>query len=302
MKLYLIGNGFDCYLHRMPTQYNDFRSYIVSKFPGCEEYSDLVPSGIMMPKGDIRYDEEEVAGYIVSIIDSCGDSSWASLEEYLGEDIFNEFDWNLQDVNLEEEKFNHAVYNNEYISNDILYSFRELKSLFQQWVDEELAEMEYHSNGKAESVIDDGLFFTFNYTRTLEEAYGIPPEFVCHIHGVIGSDVVLGHGDDREIEEHFSSWGSEQSFSELKRCLRKDTKRAISSHSEFFEKLGKVTQIYSYGFSFAAVDMVYIDEICKHIDPEKTVWWFNTYTWENEQELVEKIRQYGFLVKHEKRW
>ena len=68
MKLYLIGNGFDCYLHEMPTQYYNFRSYIVSKFPGCEEYSDLVPSGIMMPKGDIRYDEEEVAGYIVSII------------------------------------------------------------------------------------------------------------------------------------------------------------------------------------------------------------------------------------------
>lgn len=191
MKLYLIGNGFDCYLHGMPTQYYNFRSYIVSKFPGCEEYSDLVPSGIMMPKGDIRYDEE---------------------------------------------------------------------------------------------------------------AYGVPSEFICHIHGEIGSDVVLGHGDDREIEEHFSSWGSEQSFSELKRCLRKDTKRAISSHREFFEKLGKVTQIYSYGFSFAAVDMVYIDEICKHIDPEKTVWWFNTYTWENEQEFVEKIRQYGFLVKHEKRW
>lgn len=302
MKLYLIGNGFDCYLHEMPTQYSDFRSYIIKRFPGCEEYSDMVPAGTMMPKGEICYDEEEVAGYIVSIIDSCGDSSWASLEEYLGEEVFSEFSWNLQDVDLEEEKFNHAVYNNEEIANDILYSFRELKFLFRQWVDEELANLNYHRNENANAVIDEGLFLTFNYTYTLEKAYGISSESICHIHGVIGSEVLFGHGEDGTIEENVSSWGSEQSFDDLKRYLRKDTGQAIKAHSDFFEKLRKVDQIYSYGFSFAAVDMVYIDQICKYIEPENTIWWFDTYTWEYRPELVDKIRKYGFIVRHEIRW
>lgn len=61
-KLFVIGNGFDCYLHGLPTKYSDFRKYLLNRFPDAESFN-TIPDGTQMPKGEIVYDEEEVAGY-----------------------------------------------------------------------------------------------------------------------------------------------------------------------------------------------------------------------------------------------
>lgn len=48
MNLFVIGNGFDMHLHHLPTAYSDFRDFLIEKYPGCDEYDDLIPvsSGI----------------------------------------------------------------------------------------------------------------------------------------------------------------------------------------------------------------------------------------------------------------
>ena len=66
-RLFIIGNGFDR-AHNLPTSYWDFRKYILTRYPDAESYY-FIPESTLMPKGDEEYDEAEVAGYIVNIIE-----------------------------------------------------------------------------------------------------------------------------------------------------------------------------------------------------------------------------------------
>lgn len=43
------------------------------------------------------------------------------------------------------------------------------------------------------------LFFSFNYTKTLEKIYDIKE--VTHIHNYVGQKLVFGHGEDNAIYE-----------------------------------------------------------------------------------------------------
>ena len=49
-------------------------------------------------------------------------------------------------------------------------------------------------------------YLTFNYTETLENAYGVPAQNVLHIHGSRinkGNEFVIGHGESRNENEPF---------------------------------------------------------------------------------------------------
>ena len=77
--LFIIGNGFDKHLE-LPTGYDTFRNYILSLYPDAEEYDEVVPESTLMPDGDEVMDMDEVAGFLISIIDACGGKEWNELE------------------------------------------------------------------------------------------------------------------------------------------------------------------------------------------------------------------------------
>ena len=76
-----------------------------------------------MPKGNEEYDEAEVAGYIVNIIDSYRDGWCSELEAYLGDDVYEAFLDDLPSVNIDDEDCFHDVYTNEDPSEHILNTF-----------------------------------------------------------------------------------------------------------------------------------------------------------------------------------
>ncbi|MDD3417450.1 MAG: bacteriophage abortive infection AbiH family protein [Lachnospiraceae bacterium] len=304
-KLFVIGNGFDCYLHDLPTKYSNFRTYLLSRFPHIEEYY-MIPGSTQMPKGEEVYDEEEVAGYVISILNSCGGDEWSNLESYLGADVFDFIEENLPKVTLEDESYK-DVYLNEDLSRDIKETFVTVKKLFAEWVNEELSTLNYIPLSNVADIIEgDNYFLNFNYTYTLEEAYGIKE--VCHIHGQIGNEpdaIYFGHGDDEDYPESLQTMGAEDALGELKRDLRKDTMRALAENKSFFERLDDVEVIYSFGFSFSEVDRVYLDRISKKVKPG-TIWYFNSYAWDEAQagktDYLKVLEVYDFEVKVENRW
>ena len=81
MRLFIIGNGFDCH-HGLPTKYSDFRNYIIYQFPNALINQCSVPESIQMPDGEEIYDDKKVVGYIVNIIDDCKGSDWNELESF----------------------------------------------------------------------------------------------------------------------------------------------------------------------------------------------------------------------------
>lgn len=305
-KLFIIGNGFDRE-HDLPTSYWDFRKYVLTLYPDAESYY-FVPESTLMPKGNEEYDEEEVAGYIVNIIDSCRDGWWSELEAYLGDDVYEGFLEDLPSVNIEDDDCFHDVYTNEDMSKHILNTFVGVKDLFVDWVKTKLGDIEFYDIKKPEIeyIIDsNGVFLSFNYTKTLELGYGINEDQVCHIHGSVDSssdEIIMGHGNDEPFTENSSSMGTEVSFGELKRKLRKDTTGIIRKNECFFKQLTDVQEIYSYGFSFSKVDMVYIEEICNYLNPASVTWYLNSYDSNNNPEFRDRIEAYGFKVKVESRW
>ena len=307
--LFIIGNGFDCYEHNLPTKYADFRSYILSRYPDADEYYDLIPECITMPDGDEVLNMEEVAGYITRVIDTCGGDTWNELEYYLGESLFDSLHEDLDEVPWDgpDKETMHAIYNNEDRSSSMKLVFIYIKDLFCDWVRDELSKLDFIDIKKdnISSILSKGDgFLNFNYTETLEVVYGIPDDKICHIHGKVGDapeKILFGHGDEDDVQEWADSLGADLNFSELKRELKKDTMTALGEHIDFFKKMDELETIHSFGFGFADVDMYYIEKIAEQVDPNGVIWFLSSFD-RNNTEKREKLENLGFHVAVDGRW
>lgn len=308
-NLFIIGNGFDCYAHGLPTKYVDFRDYILTKFPNSRNYCGLVPGSTILPDGSEAIDMEDVAGYIVNVIDNCGDGYWSDLEYYLGDSIFDCLHYDLDPVSFDapDKITRHAVYNNEDISLNMQKTFINVKNLFCDWITDELSNIDYSGVKKANiaNVLKKGdAFLNFNYTMTLEEAYGIAEDKICHIHGKVGDNVdriFFGHGDKNSAPEWVDSLGADDNLSSLKEDLQKDVKKAFCSNAGFFNGMNNIQTIHSFGFGFGDVDMFYIEEIAKRVDLSNTIWYLNTFD-SKCKDKKEKLIKLGFQVKADLSW
>lgn len=297
--MFIIGNGFDL-SHNLPTSYADFQKYLKRTYPDAKE-DLLAPESVIMPDGGEAYDDSDVVGFLLMLItetEGTGEE-WNDLEETLGKLDFNEcFPWWSEE---EEENEWYKVYRNEEIAANIKGAVELIKLYFSDWI----KTIDICSTPKVNfnNLIDhdNDLFLSFNYTETLEKIYNVSN--VCHIHGMRGRNdtIVLGHGNDENYYDEYmvSNVGSEGYLSELQASLRKDTKSIISKNKSLFKSFRKVDKIYSYGFSFADVDMVYIREICNVLEKEDIVWYLSGYDDEATRKFYQEkiVKNGGFKGK-----
>ena len=137
---------------------------------------------------------------------------------------------------------------------------------------------------------------------TLEKVFYVPQNHICHIHGLQGSELIFGHGNDENLMDEFESSyiGAEFELNSIHKFLRKDTMHAIEMNSNFFDMLSKfyIYEIYSWGFSFSNVDMIYIKKIVELINGGKNcIWYISGYDkWHgNFKKIKNKIKKCGFL-------
>ncbi len=297
-KLFIIGNGFDV-AHKLQTKYSDFQNYLMENYPEASDENLIVPESFMMPDGDERYNDDEVVGFLLKIItetEATGEA-WSDLENTLGRLDFDECfdDWSDDDQDDNEW---HEVYRNEDIAANVCGAVKMIKEYFSDWI-ETIDIFDTERNTKFYHLIDpnNDLFLTFNYTATLEEVY--EAKNVYHIHGKQGGKLVFGHGNDMDnYDEHINRYiGSENSLSELQAALKKDTQTVINQRKSLFKEFGAVDEIYSYGFSFSDVDLVYIKEICSACPTENIVWFINDYDSAKLDIFKQKIVDCGFKGK-----
>lgn len=331
--LFIIGNGFDIE-HKYPTEYKNFRNYLIKHFSVSGEYDDLVPSSIELPDGGKEYDMSDTAEFIVNILDKCSGEDWSDLESSLGDDSIDCLAEDLFNVDIEQSDNDmwHVVFNNEDLSMDMKESFVKVIGLFRKWVVEYYDGFKYGLNksfikGDNEKSIDckgyildvlesgDG-FLSFNYTLTLEKVYGLDSKQICHIHGKIGDDMdnlLFGHGEKNDIEESFATLGAEANLNELKDLLRKDTEGAYLRNTDFFNRIGsELKDIHSFGYSFSDVDMYYVERIAERVVPSKITWYINKHDSDlikggsvkgkKLDNQIRKVKELGFVVKTDDRW
>lgn len=269
MKLFVIGNGFDLD-HGLNTQYKDFKKYLRLNY-------DV--KGFIQPPtyhGE-SLSIEEAANFIYSVIDSVAcDENWSDLEESLGRLDYSE--WiNHIDFELSSKSIFEIIRNNQ--ENVYYYSslIDRLQELISEWL-EYTCDNSITLKFKYKKVFsNDSLFLTFNYTDTLEKLYHIPEQNICHIHGMIYQDLIIGHGDKNSKLSNEFTIGVDEEINSVHQFLYKNTNKIIKNYKTFFDKLSNIDEIYFIGWSFSDIDIEYLNHIINILDNKKVVVHFTVF-------------------------
>ncbi|HHB7812202.1 MULTISPECIES: bacteriophage abortive infection AbiH family protein [Klebsiella pneumoniae complex] len=272
MRLYIIGNGFDI-RHGLPTGYKHFKSYVAKNdqelYDAIEEY---------MPAGD----------------------EWNELESALGE---IDYELILQNSEMFLASYNtddwsdayHHDYQYEVDKITRMLSAR-LKEQFTDWVKGINIADAYDSEQYIPPIPRESLYFSFNYTNTLQQIYAVPDAQIIHIHGNCSydDDLILGHSfrvekplnpyigpdQDTRIAEAYDS------INEYFGNTFKPSEDIIKEESVFFSSLNNVDEVIVLGHSLAEVDGEYFAKINKSIQ-ENARWIVALYRGEEKSGSLE---------------
>ena len=141
-------------------------------------------------------------------------------------------------------------------------------------------------------------FLTFNYTNTLEKAYGIDKNKILYIHGRAddpNSDIVLGHDWNPNDVPKLDEQGDEDADMRIIEGNSivnsyfgktfKPSEEIIKHNRPFFKSLSSVDHIYVLGHSLSDVDSLYFFKIKNFV--HKHCLWTVTYYREEEKQKHE---------------
>ena len=313
-NLFIIGNGFDRG-HGMSTLYTDFRDWLIKRYPDSQDTEHFtVSDATLMPKGDMVIDDEDLACFLVYCIDEAAGGDWANFEETLGKIDWELFFDDVDDVTGRDGEIDlwKTAYAREDFTSTLNFNAYAFSKLFSQWIYTITYPKSISRNRfLTDTLKNSSIFLTFNYTKTLEDIYSIPPEQICHIHGVQGEDIVIGHGveksnesigsysdDEDDFEDDYESdydFGME-GIDDIHESLRKPTKQ-ILERTPFFANLKNhdIKNIFSWGFSFSAVDLCYIKAICNTLATANINWHLHDRGNGEPAKFEQRLRKCGFL-------
>ena len=304
-KLFIIGNGFDK-AHGLMTSYNNFKNFICNKYMPGKDIQDCmpcIPEIYTGSRGEDICDMGEVAEFLVYLISAAepdGDN-WSELEVSLGKLDYDEAFDELPEIRDRDGDIDNwkTVALNEDLALKLCAIVPFIKDFFEDWVRYIRIDTAEIKPNFIKLIDENALFLTFNYTELLEYLYLIEENKICHIHGKSGEEILFGHGDDNDYSEKYMqrNIGSEYQLYELDMVLKKDTRLALRNHITFFEKVDeRVQEVYSFGFSYGDVDLIYIRELCRKLSGN-AIWYLNDYDINKAMEFQNKIRKCGFRGK-----
>lgn len=292
-NFWIIGNGFDL-AHRLPTTYRDFSNFLCDYNRGL--YETLINGNNMI---------------------------WSNVESGLGELDYDDcISVYLDDIEYDDDYSKAAINMLEDLSG-VSATLDTLSENLKEWIlsisiDNVEVKREFENILKGKK----NYFLNFNYTDTLVRLYDIDEEDICHLHGSAYEEdvLIMGHNapfsEDIDKENLIKSLARSRYYSnfciddlydiEYKKqyiieSLRKDTDKAYNRYEKFFDKLGCIDAIYSYGFSYGNADDYYIDKIISILnnrdDAKEVVWYVHNYNEESTKKIFDKIMSLGYLGK-----
>lgn len=277
-KLYVIGNGFDRH-HKINCGYNNFRDWLQENRP-------------------------KIFNNMLRIYGECDGTWWSTFEENLTNFDRNKYPnmvgrtpfFRLQkelvelygdearDVIDQYELEEEEGVSNRFRLSEAIASFemnrlkRDLIEAFGDWV--------YSLNLPDKSTIIEDLdvnamFFTFNYTRTIEDLYGVNKGRILHIHGSVDNGVfVIGHGMTAEdmlqrdaenyaysvdpTEDMGEDEARRQMFQVIAHELKKPVEEIIEKNIIHFKEISSIKKMIVLGFSYSDIDLPYLRKILEY--------------------------------------
>ncbi|WP_340598892.1 bacteriophage abortive infection AbiH family protein (plasmid) [Priestia megaterium] len=312
-NLFIIGNGFDL-AHGLPTSYEDFYQYLISKYPkALDTQLSYKIERTKMPDGTVDYNKNEVVAFLIDRISAAerDGENWCDIETSLGHLDFNNYIrelYSLVDKPKETDDEDNLTIQRRYWklthACEIFYDITiKIQELFSEWINT----IDISAISPMDSFIklldpSEDSFLTFNYTTVLEDIYGATE--VKHLHGVQNGEIIFGHGE-KKAEKHVNDpYQIIRPLLILHDDLKKDTQGIVSNDlSPFLNNLVEssfkndafIKRIYTYGFSFSRVDLPYVQEICLNIDTSNITWYLHTFHKDEERKgFEENIKECGF--------
>ena len=277
-KFYVIGNGFDIH-HRIKCRYSDFRRWLRKNRPEVigkltrlygrlsgdwwrtfeESLTDFKPNAY--PK---KVAKMTIPQFIQYFSNEYGEE---------GRDYINDYQITMQ---------GHGGLENPYQRSEAIARFEmmhlkdDLCDAFGEWVND--IKIPKRVRKTKVSLDSDALFFTFNYTRTLEDTYGIEEEQIVHLHGSVDTNkFIIGHNktfeqmQERDLMERAifrnpdNDRGADNArmamFEVLESELKKPVNEVIYFHRNNFNELDGMKEMEVLGFSYSPIDLPYLEHI-----------------------------------------
>lgn len=300
--LYIIGNGFDLH-HRINSSYRDFYQYL-------EEY------------------HQELLGELNELFAGCDAEWWSDFENNWGKLNIYSVAGEIAYENKPDLFSDHCdrTWNDAEIEVNMKLEglFNSIIEIFHEWILQ-------LNKPTPELILDihtqDSLFLTFNYTKTLENLYGIHPKQILHIHGFVddlevgrSENFILGHGknrtdiialnddeepnipdglSDEELQNCLEEYANRVEFHEqlardaavdqLQR-LRKPVQEILGSNLDFFNSIDDIENVHVYGFSFSPIDEPYMAKIAEKLSNVK--WEISDYKNANAHKITDFLTKY----------
>jgi hypothetical protein len=262
--LFIIGNGFDRYLG-IASSYQDFHNYMISQWTNGAMLSNQLEN-------------------IFPALDDNGDPLlWSDFEDALGKmDRDGVMDYCQIGLNIDDyEELPHYAYDIEDSPDTYLSSIlSDLDVCFHAWVNSLAI---YGGETSLPYFEKEALYFSFNYTETLENIFKIPNENICHIHGrrYVSDHYIYGHDTNHSQAIIGDTFVEDVAFEKIENYyhgIYKDTSKHIKENSGFFDKIRKssIIKVIVYGCSLSEMDLPYFTEINKCISCEAD-WLFSVY-------------------------
>lgn len=315
-NLFIIGNGFDL-AHGLPTQFKHFKAYVKSlaKEDEIDELLEVVmmsdvPSDYLSPGEEVRFNIDKLANYYYRLINTLESyardrenrlyswtvnhqskyQDWNGFEDCLGF-VTDGIDWEaplpLFDKEGDIDHFKMA-YNNEDDANLFGQFFREATTyFFTEWINSILDTDEYQELFPDKTIVrdwkDQSYFLTFNYTSVLEEIYGISSKQICHIHGQVGGEIIVGH--QRQLATSHDNPLDRRTYHEMiLEDVRKQTEVHYQTHKSFFDNCDGIKRLIIIGFNLDSpelVDRYYFEKLfSNHIGRQPIEVVFDKYHWQ----------------------
>lgn len=272
-KLYILGNGFDLH-HGIKCSYKNFKYWLSrNRKPVFENLKRLYRN---INQGWWGAFEENLANfdpdrYPLSIARISHIKQINYLVKYYGQegrDFIDTLEYYDEDIASNRYRRAGAIARFEMQKLKI-----DLKEAFGDWV----LQLNKPKKSRKVDLDENTLFFTFNYTRTLEDLYGIEDDQVVHLHGsvdnlrfIIGHNMTAEEMMNRDFEKNVYNRDPEKdkgqddarlAMFEAAEEMKKPVEGVISDYGSAFNSLKGIEELEILGISYSPVDIPYMEEV-----------------------------------------
>ena len=327
-KLFIIGNGFDI-AHGLKTNYLYFKKFVYQQAYGKDELLESSQSldsikDCLKDSDNKIYKSGLFAEEVMEILNGSDSQEklrllYQILLHITDPEIFwGDFEEKLACFPFMNASTPHCLSNDghddaeyrrelaEKVADKLSqYVHHQLNKLFKQWIKKTYEQWESqlsmrkftsHFPIAKETIVTnrDARFLNFNYTRTLEDFYGIPSSNIIHIHGDLDDKVLIfGHGEDSIVIPEGEDVLS-QAMYRLSVANNKPVHQQLRKHEYFFKNLSSIKEIYFIGFGIRdedGVDAPYFKEIFKQA-PDVSIY-VDQFDKKNEYTIKKTLKVWG---------